>query len=366
MDSVLYKDFHNLVVNEVPLIDVRAPIEYEKGAFKPSVNLPIMNNEERHLVGIQYKKKGDVAATELGYQLVSGEVKEERIQAWKTYLEQHPDAMMYCFRGGSRSQIAQQWIEENLKLSIPRLEGGYKAFRNYLIEALEPASISVKPIILGGYTGSGKTILLNRLQNQIDLEGIANHRGSSFGRHVTEQPSQIDFENNLAYTLIQKQAKGYKHIILEDESRNIGRCFLPKPFYEYIRNGDLVIIEQEMEYRVKIILDEYVVASQKEHIETTDNVEEGMNQWFEYIVGGMVKLRKRFGVERVQILVDAVQKAFDKQLLTGSVTDHENWIHMCLKEYYDPMYQYQIENTTKNIIFRGNENEVFEFLKQKQ
>ena len=222
----------------------------------------------------------------------------------------------------------------------------------------------MKPIILGGYTGSGKTILLNRLNNQIDLEGIANHRGSGFGRHVSPQPTQINFENNLAYELIQKQAKGYKHILLEDESAHIGKCYFPKPLFHYITTGDLVIIEQPIEKRIEIILDEYVVQSQKEYIQSAINTELGMMQWFEYIVESMTKLKKRFGDEHIKIVLDYVRQAFETQLVTGSVDGHKNWIYLWLNNYYDPMYKYQIEKTTKKIIFRGNENEVFEFLKE--
>ena len=324
-----------------------------------------MNDEERCLVGTKYKRQGNIAATELGYELVSGEIKEERMKAWKTYIQQHPNAMMYCFRGGSRSQISQGWLYENFKLSIPRLEGGYKAFRNYLIEAIDPSAITEKPIILGGYTGTGKTILLNKLNNQIDLEGLANHRGSSFGCHVTAQPTQINFENNLAYALIQQQAKEYNHFVFEDESAHIGRCYIPKPLFEYITKGELVILEQPTEKRIQIILDQYVVEAQKEYVQKADNIEVGMKQWLVYIVGSMTRLKKRFGEERTKTLIESVEKAFEKQITTGEVSGHEEWISICLKEYYDPMYQYQMEKTTKKIIFRGNEREVFEFLKNK-
>ena len=362
----LYSDFKEIVVNEISLIDVRAPIEFEKGSFINSVNLPIMDDEQRCLVGTMYKQQGNEKATELGYSLVSGEIKEQRIKAWKEHLEKHPNAILYCFRGGSRSKIAQQWILENLNIFVPRIDGGYKAFRNYLIDSMNPDVINMKPIVLGGYTGTGKTILLNQLNNQIDLEGLANHRGSGFGRHVTEQPTQINFENNLAYRLIQNQNKGYKSIIFEDESAHIGRCYLPKPLYEYISNGNLVIIERSVEERIEIILQEYVNCAQKEYIDSVDNKDLGMQQWYEYIVESMNKLKKRFGDERIKIVLKLVQDAFDQQVLNGDTDKHKKWIALWLSDYYDIMYQYQIENTTKSIIFKGNENQVYEFLKNQE
>jgi len=102
----------NLISDERPLIDVRAPVEFAQGALPGAVNLPLMNDEERHQVGIAYKQQGQTAAIALGERLVSGDIKQARITAWQAYLTEHPDALIYCFRGGLRSQIAQQWLEE--------------------------------------------------------------------------------------------------------------------------------------------------------------------------------------------------------------------------------------------------------------
>jgi tRNA 2-selenouridine synthase len=200
-------DFRSIVLNDTPLIDVRAPVEFTKGAFPHAVNLPLMNDEERHLVGTRYKEEGNTEAVKLGHMLVSGALKEERIAAWLTFIASNPKAMLYCFRGGQRSQISQEWITQSSR-EIVRLKGGYKAFRNYLMEETERSVEHFQPIVLGGRTGSGKTILLNKIANTIDLEKLANHRGSSFGRDILSQPTQIDFENSLAYALIQKLEAG--------------------------------------------------------------------------------------------------------------------------------------------------------------
>ncbi len=353
------------MINETPLMDVRAPIEFQKGAFPTSCNTPIMNDEERRLVGIKYKNAGNEKATALGFQLVSGEIKDARIQAWKDFYDANPNALFYCYRGGSRSRIAQQWMQETYNLDIPRLDGGYKAFRNYLIDALAPESVTMTPLILGGYTGSGKTILLNKLKNTIDLEGLANHRGSSFGRHATPQPSQINFENNLAYKLIQNQNKGYQHMLLEDEGVHVGSCYIPRPLFEYFDTGNLVILDVSLERRTEITLDEYVTEAQKEYIELTGSIETGMEQWLEYIIASVTRLKKRLGGDRLKTMLDLIDTAHKEQLRTGSIELHKTWIYLFLKEYYDPMYQYQIDNNVKTIVFRGNEDEVLEYLKEK-
>ena len=244
-------DFKSIVLNKTALIDVRAPVEFNKGAFPYALNLPIMSDEERHLVGICYKEKGNEQAIKLGHTLVSGDVKKNRVQAWNDFIQASPDAKLYCFRGGQRSKISQVWLSEAEK-NIVRLRGGYKAFRNFLLESIEEAPKHFKPIILGGRTGSGKTILLKKLQNAIDLEGLANHRGSSFGRKLTQQPTQINFENALAYELIEKIDKGFSHLIFEDEGSNVGSIYMPKNFVNFLSQAPLIILQTPNKERGEI------------------------------------------------------------------------------------------------------------------
>lgn len=362
--NLLYNNFEKIVLDETPLMDIRAPIEFAKGSFSASKSLPIMDDEERRLIGIKYKNAGNEKATALGYQLVSGDIKKTRLQGWKDFYDAHNDALFYCYRGGSRSRIAQEWMQEEYSLDIPRLEGGYKAFRNYLIDALNPENITMKPLILGGYTGSGKTILLKKLATTVDLEGIANHRGSSFGRHATPQPSQINFENKLAYKLIQNQANGFQHMLLEDEGVHVGSCYLPKPLFQYFDTGNLVLLDVPLDRRTEITLDEYVTEAQKEYIAIAGDYDIGMEQWLEYITSSVTRLKKRLGGDRLKTILTMINDAHEKQLQSGDIELHKVWIHLFLKDYYDPMYQYQIDTNTKEIIFRGNEDEVYEFLKE--
>lgn len=352
-------NFKNIVINETPLIDVRAPIEYNKGAFISSINLPLMNDEERHLVGIDYKKSGNASATELGYELVSGTIKETRIQSWVDFIKSNKNTILYCFRGGSRSKISQEWLA-NVGIDISRIEGGYKAFRRYLIDSLAGDAQKARPVILSGYTGSGKTILLNQVKTAIDLEGIANHRGSAFGNYIDPQPTQINFENNLAYKLIQHSNTGYNHIVLEDESRNVGRCFIPIDLLDYFRSNDYVFLDVPLHGRVDITYDDYVISSQASYKEHFGN--EGLEKWYDYINTSMNKAKKRLGSDRYKQVSQSLTFAYKHQLSTGNSELHKDWIELFLRDYYDPMYQYQLTQKQRDFSFSGNSKEVLDYL----
>jgi len=289
LDLPLTEAFRSIVLENRPLIDVRAPVEFNKGAFPTTVNLPLMNDEERHLIGIRYKEQGNASAVQLGKELV-GPVKQERVQAWVDFVKAHRDAYLYCFRGGQRSQIAQAWLNA-AGISIPRLKGGYKAFRGFLMQESENISKESDTLIIGGRTGSGKTILLQKLSSSIDLEGLANHRGSSFGSFTTAQPTQIDFEDALGFALIKHAEQKHKHLIIEDESRNIGKVNIPKPVFDNFRQGKLIILHTPMKERVEITFEEYVTEALRHY----DNKygEEGSKVWFSDVSKGLDRIKKR-------------------------------------------------------------------------
>jgi len=357
MERSTTKDFRQIVLDDVPLIDVRAPIEFESGAFPTAVNLPLMNNDERHRVGICYKEKGNAEAVKLGHELVGGNVKQERIAAWAEQLERRPDTLLYCFRGGMRSKISQQWIAEEVGKTIPRLEGGYKAFRHYLLDQLDPVHLTSTSVILGGRTGVGKTILLQQLKNAVDLEAIANHRGSSFGRFTTPQPTPINFENHLAWAIIHHTAAGHCHMVLEDEGRNIGNRYLPPPLVEHFRKADLVVLERSMEERVQITFDEYITSAQSDY-QKTYGKENGSAAWLTYMSSCLDRIRKRLGGLRHQQINQLLHAAHE----SGEPEQHKEWIEQLLRDYYDPMYDYQIEKKQDSIVFKGSADEVLDYL----
>ena len=361
MSLPLTEDFEAIVLEDTPLLDVRAPIEFVKGAFANATNLPIMNDNERHQVGTEYKKSGNEAAVALAEKLIKNEGKEQRVAKWKEFIKANPNAKLYCFRGGQRSGIAQSWLDE-AGITITRLKGGYKAFRNYLLEESLRISAQTPTLILGGRTGSGKTLLLQELDNMIDLEGIANHRGSSFGNFANAQPAQIDFENNIAYALIKHRAAGHKHLIIEHESHNIGRNFMPKELYTNFMQGKLIILETPLQERIDITYKEYITEDLLKYEAMYG--ENGVLEWSKYVLKSLAKIKKRLGLERYEELKDLFESAFVQHGSANATEIYREWIGKLLTYYYDPMYDYQIEKTEIEIVFRGNKKEVLEYLKK--
>lgn len=358
-DLPLSDDFRSIVLDKRPLIDVRAPVEFEKGAFPGSVNLPLMDDEERRLVGIRYKESGNEAAVVLGHQLVSGKQKTRRIEAWKRFKTEHPDALLYCFRGGQRSQISQEWLSD-AGVQITRLKGGYKAFRNYLMQEIEASPAHFSPLIIGGRTGSGKTLLLDRIANAIDLEGLANHRGSSFGRKLSPQPTQINFENALAYELIGKLAQGYKTLVFEDEGKNVGSLYFPKTFTEHLLHAPLLILETPTDERVEITFDEYVVTAQK--LYAAAGFEDPLQTWYDDMQKAMARIERRIGNQRYVAVRSIFEQSYRLQRKDGSLDPYKIWVEYLLREYYDPMYDYQLQKRTERVVFKGNANEILDLV----
>ncbi|AAY91552.1 tRNA 2-selenouridine(34) synthase MnmH [Pseudomonas protegens] len=355
-------DYREIFLNDRPMMDTRAPIEFTKGAFPGVLNLPLMTDQERQRVGTCYKQQGQQAAIVLGHQLVSGAIKEQRIQAWADFARAHPDGLLYCFRGGLRSQIVQQWLRE-AGIDYPRVGGGYKAMRTFLLDTTEQALQQCDFVLLGGMTGTGKTQVLGQLDNALDLEGHANHRGSSFGRRATGQPSNIDFENRLAVDLLKKRERGVQSFVLEDENRMIGSCALPLPLYQSMQGLPMVWLEDSLANRVQRILDDYVVNLCAEFVAV--HGEQGFALFAERLLESLNKIHKRLGGERHQRLFLLMEAALAEQARSGDVERHRAWIEGLLGEYYDPMYAFQRESKGARIEFSGEHGAVLDYLRQR-
>lgn len=235
-------------------IDARSESEFLKGHLPGAVNVPLLNNEERKEIGTVYKKQGRSAAVKLGLALVGPKMAE----LYSTYeaLSKEKPLLFYCWRGGLRSLISStlfQWSGQK----VYRLNGGYKSYRNWAQEQFQKP---FKYVVLSGATGSGKTEILHMLSNEgvqmIDLEGLANHKGSAFGGlGKPAQPSTEAFENLLAEELSKLSID--KPVVFENESRLIGTCFLPQPIWDGIQSGPIVQLEVPFETRLERLSHEY-------------------------------------------------------------------------------------------------------------
>jgi tRNA 2-selenouridine synthase len=237
-----------------PVVDVRSPSEYNQGHIPGAINLPLFTDEERARVGTAYKKIGRSQAFDLGLDIV-GPKMSGFVQAARE-LAPEKQILVHCWRGGMRS-ASMGWLLETAGFQVALMKGGYKAYRSYIRENLVTGR---QFIILGGLTGSGKTLWLKKLaecgEAVVDLERLANHRGSVFGGiGLGAQPTNEQFENELFRNLQLFQPD--QVIWLEDESRQIGRIFIPEPFFVAMTASPLIRIKVPDELRIKVILDEY-------------------------------------------------------------------------------------------------------------
>ena len=237
-----------------PLVDVRSPGEYLHGHIPGAINIPLFTDEERARVGTLYKQKGAQEALLAGLEIVGpkmpGFVREACLIAREGRL------LVHCWRGGMRSG-SFAWLMETAGLQVTTLRSGYKAYRRQVLSAYD---LPLQLRIVGGETGSGKTEILQHIaragEQVLDLEAIAHHRGSAFGALGQEpQPSVEQFENNLydAFSRLDQS----RPIWLEDESRSIGRVYVPNPLWAQMEQAPVYRIRIPQEVRLKRLVRDY-------------------------------------------------------------------------------------------------------------
>ncbi|MGY3053490.1 tRNA 2-selenouridine synthase [Pedobacter sp. UYEF25] len=242
------------VANNRVVVDVRTPLEFEQGHIPGAINLPIFTNEQRVLVGTAYKQQSREAAILLGFELVGGK--------WADFirvaesLSPEKKILVHCWRGGMRSG-AMAWAFNLYGFEVSTLKGGYKVFRRAAIDAF---SKQYPFKILSGSTGCAKTEILQEMlllgEQVIDLEGLAQHQGSSFGSMGTlVQPSQEQFENLLGVALQKMDLN--KPIWLEDESILIGKRVIPKPIWEQMRQAPVMKLQIPKKARIEFLNAKY-------------------------------------------------------------------------------------------------------------
>ena len=301
------------------LIDVRSPSEYYKGHMPNSINIPLFNNEERSIIGTIYKKEGREQAVIKGLKFFEKNMELLLdnlfmiIDSHKTISKNKSNELfirLYCSRGGMRSQSIA-WLLEKYKFDPITLKGGYKTYRRWVIDGF---SKKWNIVIIGGKTGTGKTRLLSLLEKYkyqtLDLEGLACHRGSTFGGlGMNEQPSNEQFENKIAEKL--NSFIAINEIYVEAESANIGKCKIPHEFFNQMKNARRIEILRSEKNRLKELIDTYSVFNKKELQES------------------VLRIKKRLGPQRTKTALESIEM--------------EKWELVCrsVLDYYDRCYEYE-------------------------
>lgn len=301
---------HDFLMAPGVILDVRSPAEYIQGHIPGAISLPLFSDAERAQVGTVYKKIGRTEAIELGMKIVGPKLADFAAEA-----RGHVSgscAKVYCWRGGMRSS-SMAWLLRTAGLSAITLRGGYKAFRKQALDAFnQPRCLHV----IGGLTGSGKTEMLLALRNRgeqvLDLEAIANHRGSSYGMFSQlPQPSNEHFVNELAMRWAAFDPK--RPVWIENESRMIGQCCIPNALYDLMRESPLFLIQRPFSERVEFLLKEYGKADPNELVTATQ------------------RLQKRLGSQRTKMIVEYIRE--------GNLVD----AIVSVLHYYDTAYHHEVE-----------------------
>ncbi|MDD4035989.1 MAG: tRNA 2-selenouridine(34) synthase MnmH [Bacilli bacterium] len=334
MDNTI--DVETLINNKDKylIIDVRSPLEYKDGTIKDAINIPILDNDERKQIGTLYKENKN-EAYRLALEILSRKLLYFYDEVNKLKMNNpNKRILFFCFRGGLRSKSIQSII--NLKVPVYRLEGGYKAYRRYLLDNLPIYSNKVNWLVLTGNTGSGKTIILEELQNRgypvIDLEKLANNRGSIFGSiGMGDKVNQKVFDSELFFELKNYIDKNITYIFIESESRKIGNVILPEAMHNKMKSSPHIMLNVSIDKRIKIIKDMYDLNNIDK-----DNIK--------IIINNNKHFKERLGNKWLQQINNYLDES-----------NYDEFIKRLMLDYYDKLYleshvnyKYDLEITNDN------------------
>ncbi|WP_299991128.1 tRNA 2-selenouridine(34) synthase MnmH [uncultured Pontibacter sp.] len=308
INSITIEDFLQKA-KQLPVLDARAPKEYAIGRIPQALSFPIFSDEERAKVGTAYKQQGHDPAVLIGLDLFGPKMSKFVREAEK--LAPSKEVLVHCWRGGMRSG-AMAWLLDFAGFQVYLLQGGYKAYRHYMHKQFERERLL---LIISGNTGSGKTDLLPYLQQQgqqvIDLEGLASHKGSSFGSiGMAPQPSTEHFENLLGMAMLELYEQ--QPLWLEDESISIGKVQMPKPLFDRMQQSPTIVLEVPKTLRIQKLAEEYC---------RTDPA---------LLESAILRIKKRLGGMATKEAIEAI-----------STGDMEKMVDIALT-YYDKAYTYEL------------------------
>ncbi len=291
--------------NNHPTVDVRSPLEFQQGHIRGAINIPLLNDEERVAVGTDYKQKGQTEAIKTGFRLVGPRLVQLILEAEK--VSAGKELLVHCWRGGMRSNNFCQFIAM-AGIKSKALTGGYKAYRQFAVESFKkPFSI----ILLTGFTGSGKSEILRAMQARgeqvLDLEKLANHKGSAFGGLLMPaQPTTEQFQNDLFEEILKLDLS--KRLWVEDESIAIGKIFLPTDFMNSMRSSPVVQMVVPKEIRVQRLVNEYGQANPNEFLEAMGKVVKKLGG--QHFNAAKEKLQQGDMASTIEILLTYYDKAY--------------------------------------------------------
>lgn len=294
-------------------IDVRTPKEFAEGHLPGALNIPIFSNDERATVGTLYKRVSVDAAKQLGVEIVSPKL-PDIIKTITAYAKQNYDIVIYCWRGGMRSKSIVN-ILDMLTISTLQLAGGYKSYRRHILDSLESFVLKPQVLVLHGATGVGKTTILNTLSSQgiptINLEQLANHRGSVFGQIGLGASTTMPlFESAVLERLEELQTDPY--LIVECESSRIGNVYVPKVLYEKMQSGKKILLQASISTRVQRLIAEY---------RTNDSLDTPMIQ------KGIEAISKKIGKKKGAFLLECLANNHLEPLVTCLLNDHYDLLY---------------------------------------
>jgi tRNA 2-selenouridine synthase len=306
--TITIDEFFNLRTT-LPVVDVRSEGEFEEGHIRHAINIPLLTNAERVVVGTDYKQKGQAEAIKSGFRLVGPRLLEMILEAEKVAVKN--EMIVHCWRGGMRSSNFCQFVGMNA-IKTHQLIGGYKSYKH---AALETFGKPIQFTVIGGYTGSGKSEILWALSRQgeqvIDLEKLASHRGSAFGGLMQPpQPTTEQFQNDLFEELRQMDLS--KRIWIEDESIAIGKVFLPNDLWTRMSVSPVVEITLDKSLRVNRLVKEYGKADKEEFLKSMERITKKLGG--QHFKAAKEKLLEGDMASTIEILLTYYDKAYLKGL----------------------------------------------------